>query len=150
MKRNRGAGFPREVFLSHASKDRRFASRIAAVLREHGVPVWYSETNLLGAQQWHDEIGAALARCDWFLVILSPHATRSKWVKRELFYALRSPRYEDHILPIRYRDCETDRLSWTLDDSQAVDFTGEFDTGLRALLRTWGLGLKRTPQRSPR
>lgn len=150
MKRNRGAGFPREVFLSHASKDRRFASRIAAVLREHGVPVWYSETNLLGAQQWHDEIGAALARCDWFLVILSPHATRSKWVKRELFYALRSPRYEDHILPVRYRDCEADRLSWTLDDSQAVDFTGDFDTGLRALLRTWGLGLKRTPQPHPR
>jgi hypothetical protein len=42
---------PREVFLSHSSKDRRRAARIATVLREHGVPVWYSETNLLGAQQ---------------------------------------------------------------------------------------------------
>lgn len=143
MKRQRGAGLPREVFLSHASKDRRFVSSVAAVLREHGVPVWYSETNLLGAQQWHDEIGAALARCDWFMVILSPHATRSKWVKRELLYALRTPRYEEHILPVRYRDCDTARLSWTLDDSQAVDFTGDSTAGFRALLRTWGLGLKR-------
>ena len=108
------------------------------------MPVWYSETNLLGAQQWHDEIGAALARCDWFLLILSPHATRSKWVKRELLYALRTPRYEEHILPVRYRDCDTARLSWTLDDAQAVDFTGDFDVGLRALLRTWGLGLKQS------
>jgi hypothetical protein len=143
MSRKPGARLPREVFLSHASKDRRFASSIAAVLREHGVPVWYSETNLLGAQQWHDEIGAALARCDWFLVILSPHATRSKWVKRELLYALRTRRYGDHIVPIRHRACDPDRLSWTLDDSQAVDFTGGFDAGSRALLRTWGLGLKR-------
>ena len=143
MSRKRSARLPREVFLSHASKDRRFASSIAAVLREHGVPVWYSETNLLGAQQWHDEIGAALARCDWFLVILSPQATRSKWVKRELLYALRTPRYEDHIVPIRFRVCDTDRLSWTLDDAQAVDFTGDSDAGFRALLRTWGLGFKR-------
>ena len=144
MSRKPQGRLPREVFLSHASKDRRFASSIATVLRDHGVPVWYSETNLLGAQQWHDEIGAALARCDWFLVILSPQATRSKWVKRELLYALRTPRYEDHIVPIRFRLCNADRLSWTLDDSQAVDFTGNFDTGLRALLRTWGLGLKQS------
>ena len=142
MRRKPRNRLPREVFLSHASKDRRVASSVAAVLRPHGIPVWYSETNLLGAQQWHDEIGAALARCDWFLVVLSPHATRSKWVKRELLYALRTPRYEDHIVPIRLRVCDTDRLSWTLDDFQTVDFTGDSDSGFRALLRTWGLGLK--------
>jgi hypothetical protein len=90
MSRKPRADLPREVFLSHASKDRRIASRIGSILRAHGVPVWYSETNLIGAQQWHDEIGEALARCDWFLIVLSPQATRSKWVKRELLYALRS------------------------------------------------------------
>ena len=84
---------PREVFLSHSSKDRKVAQRLAAILRVHGVPVWYSATNLLGAQQWHDEIGAALERCDWILVLLSPQATQSEWVKRELCYALRTPHY---------------------------------------------------------
>ena len=62
MKKMRGAKrsrLPQEVFLSHSSRDRKMAQRIAAVLRDHGVPVWYSETNLIPAQQWHDEIGRA-------------------------------------------------------------------------------------------
>jgi hypothetical protein len=133
---------PREVFLSHSSRDRRMANRSAGVLREHGMPVWYSETNLLGAQQWHGEIGAALARCDWFAVLLTRPATQSKWVKRELLYALRSPRYEDRIVPLNYRPCDLSRLSWTLEDFQAVDFSQECEAGCRALLRTWGVGLR--------
>jgi hypothetical protein len=63
---------PQEIFLSHSSLDNQFASDLAAVIRRHGIPVWYSRTNILGAQQWQDEIGAALQRCDWFVVILSP------------------------------------------------------------------------------
>lgn len=48
---------PVEVFLSHSSQDREFVLELAVTLRRHGIPVWHSETNLLGAQQWHDEIG---------------------------------------------------------------------------------------------
>jgi len=62
---------PRETFLSHSSKDRRFAMRLATMLRDHGMPVWYAPTEIIGAQQWHDEIGSALARCDWFVLVLS-------------------------------------------------------------------------------
>ena len=148
MIRKPGSVLPREVFLSHANKDRGTASRIAAILREHGIPVWYSETNLLGAQQWHDEIGAALARCDWFLILLSPHATRSVWVKRELHYALRVPHYVGRIVPIHYRTCDSALLSWTLDDFQRVDFSGEFSDGFRPLLRTWGVGYREVPPAS--
>ena len=141
--RKRKGTLPGEVFISHSSKDRRLAERLAEMLRQNGIAVWFSQTSLLGAQQWHDEIGEALARCDWFLILLSPAATRSKWVKRELLYALRNARYENRIVPLRYRKCDLDRLSWTLDDFQAVDFTKDFTEGSRSLLRTWGLGLKR-------
>jgi hypothetical protein len=68
---------PAEAFLSHASADRQFASELAEILRRHGLPVWYSETDIRGAQQWHDEIGAALGRCDWFLLVLTPAAVES-------------------------------------------------------------------------
>lgn len=53
---------PNEVFLSHSSEDRDFADSLAEVVRAHGIPVWYSDTDIRGAQQWHDEIGAALQR----------------------------------------------------------------------------------------
>ena len=85
---------PREVFLSRSARDRRFVEGLANVLREHAVPVWYSGTSIVGAKQWHDEIGKALTRCDWFVLVLSPHSVKSQWVKRELLYALSDTRYD--------------------------------------------------------
>ena len=133
---------PAEVFLSHSHEDREMATRVAEVLRAHGVPVWYSETDIIGARQWHNEIGAALDRCDWFIVILSPDAVSSKWVQRELVFALDNDRYNDRIIAIRFRDCDFRRLSWTLSGFQMVDLSGEFAAGCRELLRIWGIGLR--------
>src|SRR5688572_13938934 len=135
------AAFPHEVFLSHSSLDRQFASDLAAVLRRHQVPVWYSQTNIVGAQQWQDEIGAALQRCDWFALVLSPQSADSMWVKRELSYALQQNRFENKIVPILYQPSEFERLSWTLSLFQIVDFAS-FDDGCRNLLRIWGIGYR--------
>ena len=51
--------------------------RVADELRRHGVRTWHSDHNIRGAQQWLDEIGKALERCDWFIVILTPAAVES-------------------------------------------------------------------------
>jgi hypothetical protein len=107
------------------------------------VRFWHSKAHILGAQQWHDEIGKALARCDWFVLVLSPDSVKSKWVKRELLYALRQDRYTDRILPILYRKCDPARLSWTLPDFQMVDFKGDWDPACRRLLRRWGIAYRR-------
>jgi hypothetical protein len=133
---------PNEVFLSHSNVDRDFASLLADILRRHGVPVWYSETNILGAQQWHDEIGAALKRCDWLVVVLSPNSVRSVWVKREVLFSLNDQRYADRIIPVIYQPCDYDHLSWTLSLLQMVDFSADCDDGFRSLLRVWGLGYR--------
>ena len=50
-------------FVSHSHVDQEFAERLVGVLRRHRIPVWYSDTDMQGAQQWHDEIGRALQRC---------------------------------------------------------------------------------------
>jgi hypothetical protein len=133
---------PREVFLSHSSLDRPFAASIAETIRRHGVPVWYSQTDILGAAQWHDEIGSALQRCDWLALILSPNSVESKWVKRELQYALQKDRFENRIIPILYLPCDFERLSWTLSSFQTVDFSESFDAGCTELLRVWGLAYR--------
>ena len=131
---------PHEVFLSHSSLDRQFASDLAGMMRRHGIPVWYSQTNILGAQQWQDEIGAALQRCDWFAIVLSPQSADSMWVKREVSYALQQNRFENKIVPLTYQPSDFERLSWTLSLFQMVNFTGQFDDGARDLLRIWGVG----------
>ncbi len=61
------------------------ARRISGLLRRHGIPVFFSPQNIIGAQQWQDEILKALQRCDWFLVLLSPDAVDSMWVIRVRF-----------------------------------------------------------------
>jgi hypothetical protein len=133
---------PAEAFLSHSSHDAEFVAELAATLRRHGVPVWYSATNILGAQQWHDEIGAALRRCDWFLLVLSPDSVDSMWVKRELAFALQQPRFENRIVPIIHQDCDFERLSWVLPAFQMVDFRRNPDHGYASLFRLWGMGFR--------
>jgi hypothetical protein len=126
-----------EIFLSHSSRDRTFANRLAKALGRRGYKVFYSRKSILGAQQWHDEIGLALARCNWFLIVLSPSAVRSEWVKRELVYALQARRYRKRIAPLLLKSCNVDRLSWTLSGFQYVDFRKSFNEGLSMLLSAW-------------
>jgi hypothetical protein len=130
---------PVEVFLSHSTKDKKFLKRLADVLRRHGVSVWFSEHGIRGATQWHDEIGAALARCDWMIVILSPAAIASRWVKREVTYAIEEPRLDGRIIPLRISACKAKDLSWVLPQIQTIDFIGRFDEGCRELLDIWGI-----------
>lgn len=54
-------------------------------------------------------------------------------------YALRHKRYRGRILPLVVEKCKVDRLSWTLDGKQMIDFTGGFDAGCEAMLATWGI-----------
>ncbi len=97
------------------------------MLRTHGMPVWHSRSNIVGARQWHDEIGSALKRCDWFIVVLSPESV-------EVYMG------EVRIIPLLYQPRDYEKLSWTLSISQIVDFSRSFEEGCRDLLRVWGVG----------
>lgn len=125
------------LFLSHASHDRRFVERLTGVLASHRLEFWYSTRHIAGAQDWHDEIGKALTKCNWFVLVLSPAAVKSKWVKRELLYALDRDAYEKRIVVLNYKSANDKKLSWALRQRQWVDFTKGFDNGCRALLKVW-------------
>lgn len=136
---------PSEAFLSHSSANRVFVERLCRELHRHGIRFWYSTRNIAGAQQWHDEIGAALSRCDWFVLVLSPESVKSKWVKHELLFALNDSRYERRIVPCVLKKCDSNRLSWTLSSFQSIDFSESFEQGVRDLLQVWSVGYKPHP-----
>ena len=138
---------PKEVFLSHSSGNSTEASAIVETIREHGVPVWYSGTNLMVANNWLEEIGKALERCDWFMILLSTDAIKSIWVKRELYYALIHNQYNDRILPVMIELCDYEKLSWTLGSFQMVDFSNNQENAYTQILRRWGLGFDRNLMR---
>jgi hypothetical protein len=139
VRKQQARSHPAEVFLSHSARDKRFLKRLADVLRRHGVSAWFSEHGIRGASQWHDEIGAALARCDWMIIILSPAAIASRWVKREVTYAVEEPRFDGRIVPLRISACSAKGLSWVLPQIQTIDFIGRFDEACRELFDVWGI-----------
>ena len=125
------------IFLSHHHGDARFATRLARALADHGLTVWYAPHAIRGAQEWERQIGAALRRSNWFVVVLSPKATRSEWVYRELLYALNSKRYNRRITPVVYRPCDPLKLSFAFAGIQRVSFARGTAAGLRDLLAVW-------------
>src|SRR6266496_3692548 len=129
---------PKSVFLSHSSKDRAFVEKLSNALACHHVPVWYSQVDIQGAKQWHDEIGRGLKNSDWLAVVLSPNSVKSRWVKHEVLFALRTEKFNDRIVPIMLKDCNVDDLSWTLENFQVISFTRSFHEGCRNLLKVWG------------
>ena len=129
---------PIEVFLSHANQDRSNSSAPCPYAHTLRYSCILQPQHILGAQQWQNEILGALQRCDWFVVLLSPDAINSMWVKREVAFALEDPRYEDRIIPLTYRECDLKSLQW-LTLFQMVSFTGDFTAGCRNLLKTWVL-----------
>jgi hypothetical protein len=139
----------RRVFISHSTKDRSFVRRLLEILRQEGICYWYSETDIPAGADWHDEIGRALKACDRFLIILSPNAVGSVWVKRELRYALRRYRQDNRIVPVLYRDCKLERLSWVLPDFQYIDCRKGLKTERERLLQALRR-CSRTPKRQRR
>jgi hypothetical protein len=134
---------PSEVFLSHSTIDRALAKRVVSFFHTQKINLWYSPKHIVGATEWHDEIGRALARCDWFLIVLTPNSVKSRWVKKELLYALDEPRYEDRIIPLLAKTCKFNQLSWTLKQIEVVDLRQGFSAGCDALLKIWGIPRKR-------
>jgi TIR domain len=84
---------------------------------------------------------AALERCDWFVVLLSPAAIESMWVRRETAFALNERRYENRIVPVQIEACDLRSMKW-LGLFQIIDLRPDFEAGMRELVRVWGIGLR--------
>lgn len=81
------------IFLSYASEDRERAHVIAEALRHEGHDVY-------PADNWPQDVRAALKRAEAFVVLLSPAAVGSPYVNEEIKQALVSERFADRLVPV--------------------------------------------------
>jgi hypothetical protein len=110
-----------QVFISHSSKDRRFVEEeLVPLLEHHSINTWYSRSAIRTAAVWEDEIRRGLAASDWFLVVLSPHASESDWVKAEVRWAL--DKRKGRLIPIMIAECDPAETHLQLAGFQYVDF----------------------------
>lgn len=100
------------VFISHSHKNDEFGLKLLQDLRRalgEVQAVWYdSSGGLDGGDAWWAKIVAEISRRPVFLVILSPDAIASKWVRDELFMAWNQKNSRDgkRIIPVLARTTE--------------------------------------------
>lgn len=110
-----------QVFLSYTEKERKWAKKIAADLRASGLTLWDPEEEISAGDNWALRIGNALERADAMVVLISPDSMASERVRRELDYALSSPRFQGHLIPVQVK--RTANLPWILKKFQFIDAT---------------------------
>lgn len=123
---------PRQVFLSHAHQDADFARRLAADLREEGRPVWLAPDSIRPGEKWVEAIERGLAESGVFLLVLSPEATASRWVRTEAAAAI-DLEHEGavRVIPLDVA-AAAPPLLWR--QYQYVSFRDSYEAGLDALL----------------
>lgn len=128
----------RQVFISHSSRDRKFAEgEIIPVLNRHGVETWYSSDDIVTAAEWEKTIREGLKSCDWFLVVISPRSIESEWVQSEVHWA--AEHRWGRIIPVVIEPCDPTELHLKLAMLQYVDFTQDLRAARGKLLATWDI-----------
>lgn len=72
------------IFLSHSSKDKRFADWLYSKLQSADLTVWYDKYEILVGDSIVVRIGEGLEGSELLIVVVSRQAIRSNWVKAEL------------------------------------------------------------------
>ena len=117
------------IFVSYSRKDIAFVRRLAGDLEKAGYDVWWDVSDLRGGDDWLRLIPAAIESSDYFIIVLSPNALTSEWVKREYTQALSLRR---KIIPIMLTKSS---LPFALNTLNYIDFTSDevYPSNLKSL-----------------
>jgi hypothetical protein len=118
------------AFCSYSRADAAFALRLAEDLKTAGANVWLDQIDIEPGTPWDRAVEQALAAASRILVILPPSSVRSDNVSDELSFALSKRK---RIIPVLYLECE---VPFRLARLQHIDFTHDYDRGLKALIKT--------------
>lgn len=112
------------IFISHSTKDLDFIrTRLKPLLDAQGIGAWCSAMDIGMGADWERQIRAALSGCDWFVVVLSPDAQCSDWVKAETHWALEHK--AGRVIPVMARTCDPAEIHLRLATVQYIDFRND-------------------------
>ncbi len=114
-----------KIFVSHSHQDNAFCRQLVQALRDANADVWYDEHNL-GSGQLLDRIEAELKVRPVFIVILSPAALTSQWVRDESKWAYARYKRDPQriILPVLAQTIQEDDLWMFIEDFKRVEGPG--------------------------
>jgi len=89
-----------DIFISYSRRDQEFVTRLASDLNARVAGVWFDQSAIQLGENWHDEIIEGIRDCKAFILVLSPDAAESKYVREEVNKALELGKA---IFPVIYR-----------------------------------------------
>lgn len=89
-----------QVFISHSHSDSPLAARVSKALQKAGLDVWDYDLNVLPGDNWAAEVARALSESEAMVVLVTPDALGSPYVRREMEYALGSKNYDNRLIPV--------------------------------------------------
>ena len=93
----------KDIFISYSRRDQEFVTRLATDLDQQVTGVWFDQSAIQVGQNWHDEIMDGIRECKAFILVLSPDAAESRYVREEVNKALELGK---PIIPVLYRPGE--------------------------------------------
>ena len=103
-------------------------------IEEAGYQLWIDKREILGGQNWGNQVAAAISESDAFIVVLSPSSVNSKFVRIELEHAINEGK---RIVPIILKPAEMPpALNLRLGRYQAINL--ESAQGFTQLLEALG------------
>jgi hypothetical protein len=103
--------------------------KVRDYLRTYGVDVWTDEGLHPGTRNWQVAIEEAIRGCKGIVVILSPDAISSVWVREELSFARNVGK---PIFPLLARGSSKDAIPFGFSAAQWIDIRKDVGAGLRS------------------
>jgi hypothetical protein len=120
------------VFLSHATQDEKAASALRTALGDAGFEVWDPARQLMPGSNWALEVGRAMGQADAMVVLLSPAATSSPHVQRDIEYALGDVRFKGRLLPVVVKPVKD--IPWILETLDVLRIASDPSRGSRRVV----------------
>lgn len=135
-----------KIFISYSHEDREFAERLALALHHAGEDVWWDKWEIVPGDSLIRKIfEEGLSRAKAFILVLSPHSVRSKWVREELDVAtVRRIEGMTRIIPVLRGPVDIPTLLRSL---LWVDLSEDFEIGVNRIINAVH-GVSAKPPRS--
>ena len=128
------------IFVSYSRKDEAFTGRLVEDLHRAGAEVWVDVAGISHGN-FMAQINEALEHCEWMVLVLTPNAIESDYVRDEVFTALHRVKqgFMRDVIPLLAAQCPPGSIPPLWDARQRYDATQNYSAALAGILNAIGL-----------
>jgi len=121
------------IFISYSRRDQEFVTRLASDLNAQVAGVWFDQSAIQPGEKWHDEIMEGIHDCKAFILVLSPDAMESRYVREEVNKAMELGKT---VFPVIYRPARwTGEFGSLVQEIQTLDLrSGSYTDNFQKLV----------------